>query len=386
MPRYDCIVLGVGGMGSAALFHLARRGVKVLGLERFSIPHDQGSSHGITRIIRLAYHEHPSYVPLLRRSFELWRELETLAGERLLVVTGSIDASLPNEHVFAGSKKSCLEHGLAHEVLSSKDLSRRFPGYRLPKDFKAVFQPDGGFLLAERCVVAHVNAALALGAEVRAQERVLDWAPKGRGYELRTDRGRYETERLVIAAGPWAGKLAPELANFAVPERQVLAWFQPLRPERYTPAAFPVFNMRVKEGAFYGFPIYGIPGFKLGRYHHLEQTADPDDMDREPHPEDEAVLRDCTEKYFPDAAGNTMTLKACLFTNSPDEHFILDTLPKHPRVAVGAGFTGHGFKFCSVIGEVLADLAMDAGSRHDLELFKLNRFAKGKVKIRRPKA
>jgi sarcosine oxidase len=361
-------------MGSAALYHLARRGLRALGIERYNIPHELGSSHGLTRIIRLAYYEHPSYVPLLRRAYELWRQLENLVQERLLIVTGSIDASPEDGEVFTGSRRSCDMHHLSHEVLDSQELGRRFPGYRLPKDIVALYQPDGGFLLSERCIVAHVTAAQELGAEVHGRERVMGWEAKGQGVEVWTDRDRYGAAKLIICSGAWGPQLIAELATLARPERQVLAWFQPLRPALFRVHTFPVFNMAVEEGRYYGFPVYGIPGFKVGRYHHLEQQVDPDQMEREPHREDEDVLRSFTARYFPDAAGATMSLKTCLFTNTPDEHFIIDLHPVFPQVCIAAGFSGHGFKFCSVVGEIMADLAQMGQSRHDLNLFRLRRF------------
>ena len=369
--RYDAIVVGVGGMGSAALFHLARRGQRVLGLERFDIPHEYGSSHGITRIIRLAYYEHTAYVPLLRRAYELWRELEAAAGERLLHVTGAVDAGAG---IFEGSLRSCLDHDLPHEVLSGAELAQRFPGYRLPDDNDVLLQPDGGFLIPERCVVAHVQAALAHAAAVRGRERVLEWEDAGEHVRVRTDRGDYEADRLVVTAGAWAADVA-RLHGLVQAERQVLAWFQPRRPELFTPERFPVFNLQVDEGHYYGFPAHGIPGFKLGRYHHLGEQVDADDVEREPRREDEAVLRSFTERYFPDAAGPTVALKVCLFENSPDEHFILDRHPESERVVVGAGFSGHGFKFCSVVGEILADLALTGETEHETGFLRLSRFA-----------
>jgi sarcosine oxidase len=374
VSRYDAIVLGVGGMGSAALYHLARRRLRVLGIERYNIPHEMGSSHGLTRIIRLAYYEHPAYVPLLRRAYELWRQLENTVQERLLIITGSIDASPADGEVFKGSKASCDIHHLPHEVLDHGELNARFPGYQLPQGLAAVYQPDGGFLLSERCIVAHVVAAQELGAEVHGQERVVGWEATGHGVEVRTDRERYGADRLVICSGAWGSKLVPALATLAVPERQVLAWFQPTRPDLFRVPVFPVFNMAVEEGRYYGFPIYGIPGFKVGRYHHLQQRVDPDQMDREVHREDEEVLRRFMARYFPAAAGPTMSLKTCLFTNTPDEHFILDLHPELPQVCIAAGFSGHGFKFCSVVGEIMADLAQMGRSRHNLALFSLQRF------------
>lgn len=375
MRRYDVIVIGVGGMGSAAVYHLARRGKATLGLEQFDIPHDRGSSHGTNRIIRLAYWEHPSYVPLLRRAYELWRDLEHRAGERLLVVTGGIDAGPEGCPTVKGSLLSCDIHHLPHEMLTAAELHRRFPGYRLSNDMVAVYQPDGGFVLSERAIVAHVTAAQALGADVRAREPVLDWEAGAGGVRVRTSRGTYAADRLVVTAGAWAARLVPALARAAVPERQVLLWAQPLRPEYFQPAAFPVFNMESPEGRFYGFPIYGVPGFKIGKYHHRQERTDADTVDREIHAEDEAVLREGIRRYFPDADGPTMAMKTCLFTNSPDEHFILDRHPEHPNVSLAAGFSGHGYKFCSVVGEIMADLALEGRSRFDLSLFEVRRFA-----------
>ncbi|HEU5432834.1 MAG TPA: N-methyl-L-tryptophan oxidase, partial [Thermomicrobiales bacterium] len=262
--HYDAIVLGVGAMGSAACWQLARRGARVLGLEQFDIPHEYGSSHGVTRIIRLAYYEHPSYVPLLRRAFDLWRELERTSGRRLLIVTGTVDASGPDEAVFRGSLASCRAYGLPHDVLTSAELTRRYPGYRLPPDHLALFQPDGGFLLPEECIVAHVEGALAAGATIRARERVLGWEAAGDGVRVTTDRGVYDGRRLIVAAGAWIGQVVPALAGLVEPERQALAWFQPTRPEWFAPARFPVFNLTVPEGRYYGFPVHGVPGFKIG--------------------------------------------------------------------------------------------------------------------------
>ncbi len=375
--RYDAIVLGVGGMGSSTLYQLARRGHRVLGLERYDVPHAMGSSHGQTRIIRLAYYEDPSYVMLLQRSYELWRQIEGRAGERLLHITGSIDAGPPDSWVFKGSLRSCLEHDLPHEVLTSKELTRRYPGYRLPRETLAVLQPQGGFLLPERCVVAYVNAALAEGAEVHGRERVLEWHPAGDGVRVITDRAVYEADRLVVTAGAWSAELLPFLDGLAVPERQVLAWLQPQRPELFTPDRLPVFNLLVDEGRFYGFPVHGIPGFKFGKYHHFQEAGDPDLLELEPRPDDEQILREFAARYFPDGAGPTMSLVGCMFTNSPDNHFIIDTHPDHPQVSFASPCSGHGFKFASVIGEVMADLAERGATRHNIELFRLDRLVGG---------
>lgn len=372
--RFDTIVIGIGGMGSATAYHLAKRGKKVLGLERFDIPHEMGSSHGVTRIIRLAYYEHASYVPLLKRAYELWHELEQTANEKLLHTTGSIDAGPRDSAVFRGSLHSCAVHDLKHEVLTSAELTARFPGYKLPADTMALFQPDGGFLLSERCIVAHVQAAQALGAEIHGREAVLGWEPTSNGVKVRTDRGEYEADKLVLTAGAWMGSLVDKLKPLTEPERQVLLWLQPNKPELFTPERFPVFNLLVDEGRFYGFPEHGIPGVKLGMYHHFNEKIDPDRLDRNAvTAQDEKVLRDFIEKYMPDAAGPTQSLKVCMFTNTPDEHFILDQHPDYPQVILGSPCSGHGFKFSSVVGEILSDLAVDGQTRLDISLLRLQR-------------
>ena len=372
--EFDCIVIGVGGMGSSTLYNLAKRGRRVLGLEQFDIPHAEGSSHGVNRIIRLAYYEHPSYVPLLRRAYELWSEIESVTGEQLLYKTGSIDTAPSGHEVFEGSLESCLLHDIPHRVLNHAQINEEFPGYQLPPGHMGLLQGDGGFVLSERSIVAYANAAMSTGAEIHAREVVSGWEPDQGGVRVFTDRGEYTAERLVITAGAWTSGMVPILDDLAVPERQVLAWLQPIDGSLYTPDVFPVFNAYFDEGRYYGFPVYGIPGFKVGRYHHLEEVIDPDFAIKTVNSEDEAVLRSAVERYFPKANGTTMTLKTCMFTNTPDEHFIVDLLPANPQVVVAAGFSGHGFKFASVIGEILADLAINGETEHNIDLLKIDRF------------
>jgi len=371
IERYDVVVVGVGGMGSAALYHLARRGKRVLGLERFDIPHELGSSHGITRIIRLAYFEHSAYVPLVRRAYELWRELETEAGEQLLHVTGAVEGG---PRIFEGALRSCHDHDLPHEALDGAEVTRRFPAYRLPPDLPLVYQPDGGFLLPERCIGAHVNGAVAHGAVVKTGERVLEWEEGESEVRIRTDRGVVAAERLVLTAGAYSQEVARLPPGLVTAQRQVLAWFQPLEPDLFAPARFPVFNVALEEGHLYGFPEFGVPGFKVGYYDHGGETGAPDLISRKTTREDEAVLRPFAERYFPAGAGPTLALKACLFELSPDEHFLIDRHPESELAVVGAGFSGHGFKFCSVVGEILADLALDGKTRHDIEFLRFARF------------
>jgi len=370
---HDVIIVGVGAMGSAAAMHLARRGLRVLGLERFDIPHAMGSSHGVNRIIRRTYHEHPAYVPLLARAYALWRELEEGFGERLLHVTGGIDAGPAGGSTFEGSLAACLEYGLAHEVLDARWLAKRFPAYRLPDGTMAVFQPDAGFVLSERAIVAHTVAAQAAGADIRARERVLDWSVRPGGVEVRTNRGVHHAGRLVLSAGAWLNALVPAMRGHAVPERQVLGWFQPSVPALFAAERFPVFNMTVEEGDFYGFPIHGVPGFKFARHHHREEVVDAETYDREPNVADEAVMRRFVRRYFPAGDGPVMALKTCLFTNTADEHFVLGPLPGAKSVLVVSPCSGHGFKFSPVIGETVADLVTSGAAAFDTGLFDVAR-------------
>ena len=380
--QFDTIVVGVGGMGSATCYELARRGQRVLGLEQFDIPHSAGSSHGITRIIRLAYYEHPAYVPLLRRAYALWAEIEAIAGESLLVKTGSVDVGTAVSPVFTGSLRSCQEHDLPHEVLTGSELNGRFPGYRVPDTFHALYQPDGGYLRPEKATVAFVNAAHQRGAVIHAREKVLKWEAVGNGVRVTTSRDTYEAAALVLTAGAWNATLLPILDGLAVPERQVLAWLQPQQPALFHPDVFPVFNMQVGEERFYGFPIVEIPGFKFGKYRHLGEQGAPESFDWEPNAADEALLRNFAADMFPQGNGPVMSLKACMFTNSPDDHFIIDLHPAYPQVSFAAGFSGHGYKFASVMGEIMAQLATDRQTPHDIALFRLERFGERQLQER----
>ncbi|MEO0561857.1 MAG: N-methyl-L-tryptophan oxidase [Chloroflexota bacterium] len=376
--NYDVIVVGVGSMGSATTYFLAQRGLNVLGIDRFDVPNEMASHHGLTRIIRLAYYEDPSYVPLLYRTYELWRELEAASGYQLLVQTGSIDAGPEDSKVFAGSLQSCIEHNLDHAVLTSAEMTQRFPGYRFPPETMAVFQPQGGLLVPELCISAYAQLAKAEGATINTGERVQGWDLLADGrVSVTTDATTYTAEKLVITSGAWAYKLVPELKGRTVPERQVLIWLETEEPDIFTPERFPVWNARVEEGRYYGFPEFNpsgnTPGMKYGRWHHRDELVDPDELDRNIYPEDEALLRQFGEKYFPQGSGKTLNMAACMFTNTPDEHWVLDTVPGASQVSVAAGFSGHGFKMASVIGEIMADLAQYGETKHDISLHKMSR-------------
>ena len=368
---YDAIVIGVGGMGSATLYHLAQSGGRLLGLEQFDIPHAFGSSHGSTRIIRLAYSEGPEYVPLLRAAYRYWRELEEVSGRSILQVTGGLDIGSAGSWTLEGSRKSCVEHGLAFEELDGAEVNRRFPGYRLPDSMRAVYQPDGGYVRSEVAIEAYAAAARALGADIVTDAPVRDWERHTGGWRVLADDERYEARKLVITAGPWVGTLLPDLQSVCRAERQVMLWTDPLRADVFDPGRFPVFNMETPSGRYYGFPDDRGEGFKIGKYYHLrQQVRDPDRLDRKCHPEDEAVLREGIAAYFPEANGPTRRMAACLFTNTPDSDFILDRAPGLDDAFVAAGFSGHGFKFCSVVGRIMADFCLDRAPQWDIGRFR----------------
>ena len=355
---YDVIVVGVGAMGSAACYQLAKRGARVLGLEQFDIPHARGSSHGQSRMIRMAYYEHPDYVPLLRRAYELWDEIERETGQKLLHVTGGIYMGAPDGEVVAGSLQSARQHGLGHELLDPADLRRRYPQFRVPDSWQGLYEDRAGFLLPERSVAAYAEAALRRGAVLHGHEPVVAWRATPAGVGVVTTRGEYEAERLVFCGGPWSSKLLGDLGAPLVVTRQVMGWVWPKVPELFGMDRLPVWAIEKPGGLYYGFPMMpDSPGLKLAD-HSFGTPTDPDGVAREVTGEDEQTFRPALERYIPDADGPTLAVRTCLYTHSPDHHFVIDRHPRHERVTVACGFSGHGFKFASVVGEVLADLAL----------------------------
>jgi len=376
MSDFDVIVVGLGAMGSGAAFHLARRGVRVLGLEQFSIPHALGSSHGYSRMIRLAYYEHPDYVPLLRRAYELWDELERLSGQKLLYLTGGLYAGPEGGGLVAGSLAAARQHGLEHDRLTAAEVAGRFPQFRLPGDFVAVHEHRAGFLLPEKVVAAHAELALRAGAELHGHETVTAWEADGGGVSVTTSRARYRARHLVFCSGPWTGKVLKGLAVPLLVTRQTLGWVWPRRPELFSLGRFPVWAIERPDGSLdYGFPMMGEnPGLKLA-HHGPSVPTDPDQVNRNILAGDEEDVRHAIPLYLPDADGPLLSLRVCLYTNSPDHHFILDRHPGHANVTIAAGFSGHGFKFASVIGEALADLATRGGSDLPIAFLGLKRFS-----------
>lgn len=371
--RYDAIVVGVGGMGSAAVYRLAERGLDVLGIERFDVPHTHGSSHGSTRIVRLTQPEDPTYVPLARAAYDNWDELERKTGRDLITTTGSIHASSPDDDLFADAKRSVEAHDIEHAILTGREVHERFPGYDLPSEYRAVYQPDGGFVDCEQAVIAHVEAAHAEGATIRARERLLDWRETNDGVRLKTDKGVYEADDVVFATGAWTGDILPDLGFDLTPVRRIMAWLQPEKPEQFDSENFPVFSVAGDEGDGYGFPIHDVPGFKIGREPSLPNAVHPDGMTQEPTMVEEELHRNLAEAYFPDGCGPTLRLRTCVYTKSADGHFVLGPHPNHDAVHVAAGFTGHGFKFTAIVGEILADFVINGDTDYTLDLHRIER-------------
>ena len=369
---HDVIVAGLGGMGSAAAYHLAGRGKRVLGLERFSPAHDKGSSHGRSRIIRQSYFEGAEYVPLLLRSYELWEQLERETGQELMTLTGGLMIGREEGDLVSRSVASADEHGLPYEVLDAGEIRRHFPAYAPDPETVALYEKKAGFVRPEESVRAHLDRAAALGADLRFEEPVVSWKATDGGVRVETPAASYEAERLVISPGAWAPRLLADLGLPLEVTRQVMFWFEPVSGlDLFVPERFPIFIWEPDDGnMFYGFPAQDDDrGVKAAFFRAGGVPTDPETIDREVREEEVAFLRGYLAEHVPDLAGRCLDAKACMYTNTPDEHFVISPYPEHPQVAVACGFSGHGYKFCGVVGEILADLATEGSTRHPIDLF-----------------
>src|SRR5215213_5299187 len=374
MTTFDVAVIGLGAMGSAALFNLARQGRRVIGIEQFEPGHDKGSSHGESRIIRLSYFEHPSYVPLARRAMEKWRELEQLCRHNILTVTGVLEAGYPGCPIVEGSLEASRLHGLDHEVLSAAEINRRFPAFKVPPHWTGLYQPEGGFLRPELAIQQFVGLAERHGAEVRTGTRVLAIEPLGSGVRVRTEAGEIEAGSVIVAAGAWIGDFAPELKPHLKLTRQVLGWFEPLQPAYYSPDRCPVFILESEDDACYGFPDFAGTGVKTASHRKGAYPPSADDLSQDGGAADEAQIRRMLALAMPEANGPLRAMRTCMYTRTPDEDFVIDRSSADPRIILASLCSGHGFKFASVIGEVLADLALGKTPANDISRFKLERF------------
>ena len=373
----DVIVIGTGGVGSAALRHLASRGVRVLGIDRFPGGHDRGSSHGHSRIIRLAYFEHPDYVPLLRRAYDLWAELERLQGESLLLRTGLLEAGPPTGPTIRGVLAAATQHQLVVEELSSDDCRRHFPGFIVPETAAAVFEAQAGVLRVERCVLAHLEQARRSGATTVFGESVLGWTAAPGGVEVTTDRNVYRAAGLVVTAGPWAGQLLGSLRVPLQVRRKHLHWYPGPAESYAAERGCPAFLFETPAGDFYGIPAFDGYGLKAGEHSGGAAVADPLVDDRSIDREDRQRVESFLNVHLPRLARPASDHRTCFYTMSPDTHFVIDRHPEHANVVFAAGLSGHGFKFTGVLGEALADLVTTGRTDLPIGFLGLERFSGG---------
>lgn len=374
---YDVIVLGLGAMGSAAAYHLAARGKRVLGLEKFGAAHDRGSSHGESRIIRQAYHEDANYVPLVRRAYELWERLERDAGVDVLRKTGGLMIGPAGSGVVEGAIQSAVQHGLAHEVLDAKELRARFPLLRPRANETAMYEAVAGYLRPEVAIQAHLGLAEKLGADLHFYEPVEAWAAgaSGDGVTVRTARGCYQASRLVVAPGAWAAEVLEDMRLSFQVQRRVMCWFEPVTQV----GELPIYLWDVDgERVFYGFPQMGPGQGAKAAMHSGGEDCTAESVNREILDADVAEVRRCLAEFIPALNGPLLRAATCLYTLTPDEHFVVARHPVYPQVSVAAGFSGHGFKFSSVMGEVLADLAVEGCTRHPIGFLAPERFGRPK--------
>jgi sarcosine oxidase len=378
MSHFDVVVCGLGVTGSAALHELAGRGVRVAGIERFAPGHDHGSSHGETRVIRLGYFEHPSYVPLVRHAHARWRAIGEEAGTPLLHVTGIVEIGPPDGTLVRGTLAAITQHGLPHEIMAADELMRRFPAFRVPNEYVGVWQPEGGYLAAEPSVTALVRLARQKGAEVHLGETIAQIAPEAGGVRVTTDRGMVTARLAVVALGARLEALLPDLPAPIRITRQVMGWFAPRERAPLFDGRLPVFMLESRHGIHYGFPPNSAGEIKVAKHHHADQAVDPETYDRTISAADEALIRAAVAEHVPAANGALLKAKTCIYTVTPDGDFIIDRLPQAPQIIVASPCSGHGFKFAPAVGEVLADLATKGTTTHDISRFGLQRFARGR--------
>jgi sarcosine oxidase len=372
---YDVAVVGLGGMGSAILAHCAARGASVIGVEQFTPAHDLGSSHGKTRMIRKAYFEDSAYVPLVVRAYELWRELEHAASAEILRITGLLSVGEENSGIIQGTLRAASEHDLPVESLSQREVKARYPTLELWKDEVALFETDGGVLNPERAVRAQLNVAEANGAQMRFGTTMESWHATDQGFELSLSDGTHiSASKLVLALGPWFQQTLEALGVRIRVQRNVQVWFSP-GTNAYDAPGFPAFlvNRRGLPAPLYGFPDFG-DGVKAA-FHGFGDLTDAKHVKREIDlARDVEPVAQAMEQWMPGAAGTFREATPCMYALTPDENFVIDRHPEHANLILCGGFSGHGFKFAPVIGEIGADLALDGGSRHEIGFLSLSRF------------
>ena len=384
--RFDAIVIGAGGIGSAAAYYLAKAGQRVLLLEQFELNHQQGSSYGDSRIIRYTY-DHPIYINLMRAAYPLWLALQAEAAEQLYVKTGGLDFGPPEASTFQALKASMDAAELDYEYLSQEDIHQRYPQFVLKDGMAGLFHTDSGLLRASRCVLALHRLAQTRGATILERTPVVKITPSANGVEVQTDKETFRCERIVLTVGGWAKRLLAEqgidLPLTIMPCQ--LGFFQPDNDADFEPGTFPVFLAHMNGD--YGEMPYGIPhkdpgiGVKISTFYGWDTVNTPDEVDYTPSQEWTEKIRDFACQYIPGAAGRLISTRRCLYTLTPDKHFIVDQHPNYPQVVIGAGFSGHGFKFTTLMGRILANLAVNGDTPYDISLFKVTRFQSGKTVV-----
>ncbi|MES2646496.1 MAG: N-methyl-L-tryptophan oxidase [Bacteroidota bacterium] len=382
MKKFDVIVLGVGSMGAATCYYLAKEGLSVLGLEQFDIPNELSSHTGQSRLIRKAYFEHPAYVPLLQKAYENWAHLENISNEKVYHETGLLYFGKAGSKLINGIHESASKYQIQLDTIDEPDLHQRYPSFHMPAGYVSFLEPRAGFITPEKAIRLYTGKAKALGASIKQNTIVLAWEKTEDGIMVQTKEQDFYAAKLVITAGPWAGKLAPALSPLLTVTRQKIWWVNTTDNNSFSLGKFPCWIIADDNwpGIFYGFPILpsalfeGPQGFKLA-WHYPGEVINPDNKyDHIPGLDEEMNIR-FMDQFFPGVYTNTLATKTCLYTNTPDEHFIIDFLPGYKKeIVIAAGFSGHGFKFASAIGEILSDLVVHGSTEISIEFLNISRF------------
>lgn len=374
--KYDVIVLGGGTMGTAAAYYLSKENKRVLVIDQFSIPNTYGSHHGHTRMFRLGNGNGGQYVPLGKESLRLWKELEEISGKTLYQKVGALTVGHQNSEFVSEAIKSSINNGLVYEEMNAKMITERWPGISIPDDYYGCYDPESGFLFSEECIQTYKEEAIKLGADVFENQAVVDIDIKDNQVTIFTASNHYTAEKLIVTAGAWVPKLLQSIDLPIKPLRKTIGWFKPTVEEFYSDN-FPCFIFDTDTiGHYYGFPDFDGGGVKLGRMD-LGYDCDADTVNREfgAYDDDEGDIRNFLEQYLPGAAGELVKGAASMFAMTPDEDFIVDTHPDYKNVCIAGGFSGHGFKFASVIGKILTELSITGETQYDITFLRVNRFS-----------
>ncbi len=376
MENFDIAVIGVGGMGSAALYHLAKSGAKVCGIEQFAAGHGEGSSHGDTRVIRKAYPEAPDYIPLLNRSYKLWKNLEEISGETLLNLCGFLVCGRSGGNYLASVQEGADRYDVNYQYLDRQALADRFPQFHLPDDFAGFLDPEGGIVYVENGVHNHISAALEKGAVFYGEEVLLGWEKFAGNFLLKTSKRLISTEKIVFTTGAWAVDIMADLNIPLEIWRRVILWHGCPDMTPYYPDRFPSFLINDEKSpfCFYGCPAVDEKGLKLGEHDVPLKLTDPFERNMPLTDEETANMNFLVENYLPELNAQPVVHKYCMYTVSPDHHFIIDQHPEIDGIIIACGFSGHGYKFAPVIGEILSSLALTGTSGHEIDFLSLKRF------------